>query len=88
LIPNKDYYIYITCGPNGAAWDCCIYPNSAVNYRATTLSITFDEKTLYTATATFDPNGGTAPSPSNTITKTIGEALGTLPTTTLTGYDF
>src|SRR5699024_508846 len=38
-------------------------------------------------TATFDSNGGTAATPS-TITKKYGEQLGTLPTTSRTGYTF
>ena len=38
-------------------------------------------------TATFDANGGTTPNP-QTIKKKYGEALGTLPTTSRTGYTF
>lgn len=38
-------------------------------------------------TATFNANGGSTPSPS-TITKTYGSQLGTLPTTSRTGYTF
>ena len=38
-------------------------------------------------TATFDANGGTTPNP-KTIKKKYGEALGTLPTTSRTGYTF
>ena len=39
-------------------------------------------------TATFNANGGTAASPSETITKNYGAELGTLPTTSRTGYTF
>lgn len=38
-------------------------------------------------TATFDANGGSTPNP-KTIKKKYGEALGTLPTTSRTGYTF
>ena len=40
-----------------------------------------------TNTATFNPNGGSTPSPS-TITKKTDEVLGTLPTTSRSGYTF
>ena len=87
LVPNVNYYIYIYCGPKNSAWDCLIYPYGSSTQRETTLSITFDQKEIAYATATFNANGGSEPSPS-TITVTRGSALGALPTTSRTGYTF
>lgn len=56
-----------------------LMPDNTVTYYAHWDALPF--------TATFESNGGSVASPS-TITKVAGEALGTLPTTTRTGYIF
>ena len=64
-----------------------IYFDKAGNLKSSSSQTTFKNRKNQ-VTVTFDPNGGTSPSPSNTITKAPGTKLGTLPTTTKTGYTF
>lgn len=83
---NAVTYNNVNIGTNGTT------AQSRVTQDSSTAALTenqalFAAWTINTYTATFNSNGGSTASP-QTITRTYGSQLGTLPTTSRTGYTF
>lgn len=80
------YYVWFYVSPS---YYCQIWTGKTGNFTNETdfPSVTFNATEPISYTATFNANGGTTPNP-QTITKAYGTALGTLPTTSRTGYTF
>lgn len=79
-------YVWFYVSPS---YYCQIWTGKTGNFKNETNfpSVTFNTIEPVSYTATFNANGGTTPSP-QTITKAYGATLGTLPTTSRTGYTF
>ena len=89
---NQDLGTLATTSRTGYTFDGWYTAKSGGTKATTTTKITsnvtlYAHWTIKQYTATFDANGGSAASP-GTITKDYGSQLGTLPTTSRSGYSF